>query len=108
MRSLATCPTMADEPIGVREAAKILGVHENTVRNWIRDGRLASIQYGGFRKLSRQQVERVAQQLPAMPDFSPDADRAYEAGYRQGWEDARRQIESAARAMRRAPGVSEP
>lgn len=33
-------PTDTDKPLSVKEVAEIAGVHEQTVRVWIREGRL--------------------------------------------------------------------
>jgi excisionase family DNA binding protein len=47
--------------IGVREAARRLGVHENTVRNWARGGVLAAARQAGSRtlRLDATEVERL-------------------------------------------------
>ena len=91
-----------DEAIGVREAARIIGVHENTIRNWIASGRLQAVKLAGgrFRRLSRREVERIAARLPEIPDYSPDVDAAYRSGYGAGWAAAMACMRDAAtRAM---------
>ena len=47
--------------VGVREAASLLGVHENTVRNWIKTGVLTSARLPGTRqhRFRREDVERL-------------------------------------------------
>ena len=79
----------ADEAIGVREAARIVGVHENTIRNWAQSGIIESTQIGGvkgYRRFSRLQVERLAQTLPEPPPA--DRTEAYQRGYADGWREA--------------------
>jgi helix-turn-helix protein len=51
----------ASELIGVRAAAELLGVHENTVRNWQASGFLhaATWTVSGYRKFTRAEIERV-------------------------------------------------
>ncbi len=50
--------------IGIQGAADILGVHANTVRNWISEGKLRSarpiVGGSGFRRLQRREVEMLA------------------------------------------------
>jgi excisionase family DNA binding protein len=45
----------------VRETAKLLGVHENTVRNWVKDGRLISARLPGAttHRFAREEVQRL-------------------------------------------------
>ena len=54
---------MEDETryIGVREAARRLGVHENTVRNWAKRGVLVAARQAGSRtlRLEAAEVERL-------------------------------------------------
>jgi excisionase family DNA binding protein len=58
---------MAAEPVflGVRETAKRLGVHENTVRNWERRGVLSAVRLpgSGFRRFPSDQVERMWKEM---------------------------------------------
>ncbi|MGD0167879.1 MAG: helix-turn-helix domain-containing protein [Gaiellaceae bacterium] len=52
------------EFLGVRETAKRLGVHENTVRNWARDGILPTARIPGsrFHRFAASDVERLRRQ----------------------------------------------
>lgn len=56
-----------DEFIGVREAARRLGIHENTVRNWARLGRLPDARIPGsrFLRFDARDVERLSHQRGA-------------------------------------------
>ncbi len=47
--------------VTVRETARRLGVHENTVRNWVRDGVLKSARVPGsrFHRFSEAEIERL-------------------------------------------------
>lgn len=86
--------------IGVREAARILGVHENTVRNWVALGRLPFTRTPGARwlRFNREAVETIAEGTAPGLDFS-DTDIAYSAGYRAGRRDA---LADLRRALREA------
>ncbi len=42
----------------VKELAKKLKVHENTVRNWIRDKRLKVIRMGGQIRITEEQLKQ--------------------------------------------------
>lgn len=55
------------EYLGVRETAARLGVHENTVRNWVRSGILPSARVPGsrFHRFDSRDVERLRQQRGA-------------------------------------------
>jgi excisionase family DNA binding protein len=50
------------EYLTLREAARRLGVHENTVRNWVADGRLHPVVLPGssYRKFDATEIQRVA------------------------------------------------
>src|SRR4051794_2008473 len=50
--------------IGVRQAAQILGVHPNTVRNWAHDGKLRSSKLpdSGYLRFRRSDVEALSQE----------------------------------------------
>lgn len=53
---------MGELLLGVRQAAALLGVHENTVRNWADSGILISeVRLGarGYRRFTPAEVERV-------------------------------------------------
>ena len=76
---------MADELVNVREAAAILGVHENTIRNMADDGRLTvAPNPTQFRRFLRADVEAMANRCggcigignhrkfcPNHPDYHP-------------------------------------
>lgn len=52
--------TTAPELIGTGEAAALLGIRSiNTVKRWVREGRLEGFQVGGRVKISRGSVERL-------------------------------------------------
>lgn len=54
-----------NELITVRGAARELGVHENTVRNWEKQGLLHGIKLpgSGFRRFPREEVERMRREM---------------------------------------------
>jgi excisionase family DNA binding protein len=58
-------PEMPPDLINVRTAARILGVHENTVRNMADDGRLphARLVKSGYRRFDRAAVEELAREM---------------------------------------------
>jgi len=45
----------------IREVAELLGVHQETVRRWDRDGKLKSIRIGktGHRKYRKADIDRL-------------------------------------------------
>jgi excisionase family DNA binding protein len=49
------------ELLNVRETARVLGVHENTVRNWEERGILRAVRLpgSGYRRFAVQDVERL-------------------------------------------------
>lgn len=54
-----------DGIVGVREAARLVGVHENTIRNWSAAGLLpvaAQVGVSGYRRFYLDDVRRLAQQ----------------------------------------------
>jgi len=52
--------------LSVRETARRLGVHENTVRNWERRGLLRAARLpSGFRRFQAQDVERLRAEIYA-------------------------------------------
>jgi DNA-binding transcriptional MerR regulator len=67
----------SDGLLNVRQTARLLGVHENTVRNWEADGRLpaAKILPSGFRRFDPTVVTRFADELATSGD---DNTRIYE------------------------------
>jgi excisionase family DNA binding protein len=55
--------------LSVREAARRLGVHENTVRNWANQGILHPIQLpgsSGFRRFDPDEIDLIAEQPAAV------------------------------------------
>ena len=52
---------VGDAPVSVREAARSLGVHENTIRNWEKRGVISRsiVLPSGVRRFSVEDVERV-------------------------------------------------
>lgn len=50
------------ELLNVRQTAELLGVHENTVRNWTKSGLLTPAQRlpSGYARYDRQAVEALA------------------------------------------------
>jgi len=54
--------------IGVREAARRLRVHENTVRNWSDEGLLHPIKLpgSGYRRFREEEVDEVARYLEGL------------------------------------------
>lgn len=60
------------EQMSVRDAARALGVHENTIRNWIKSGRLDAITLPGsnYRRVSGESVRRVLDEnIPSYHDL---------------------------------------
>lgn len=55
----------ADHRLSVRETARRLGVHENTVRNWEEKGliRAAKLPGSGYRRFDPAEVERLHQEM---------------------------------------------
>jgi hypothetical protein len=53
------------ELLNVRDTARALGVHENTVRNWEERGilRAARLPGSGYRRFSVQDVERLRDEM---------------------------------------------
>jgi hypothetical protein len=53
------------ELMNVRDTARILGVHENTVRNWEARGLLRAVHLpgSGFRRFAPQDVERLRAEM---------------------------------------------
>jgi excisionase family DNA binding protein len=60
------------EFLNVRESAKQLGVHENTVRNLEKRGQLKAVRLpgSGFRRFRKQDIERMRQEM--WSQFAPD------------------------------------
>ncbi len=58
--------------IGVRDAARQLGVHENTIRNWVKSGLLKVSKNVGardYKRFSRGDVERMRHEM--LTQFAP-------------------------------------
>ncbi len=73
------------ELLNVRDTARALGVHENTVRNWEERGILRAVRLpgSGYRRFSIQDVERLRAEMfeqlaPASegPVVNPDRKRS--------------------------------
>jgi excisionase family DNA binding protein len=60
------------EFLNVRDTAKQLGVHENTVRNLEKRGQLKAVRLpgSGFRRFRKQDIERMRQEM--WSQFAPD------------------------------------
>jgi len=58
--------TRAVDLLGPRHAARILGVHENTIRNWVHQGLLTDLRIPGTRfiKIDPEEVERLRASRP--------------------------------------------
>jgi excisionase family DNA binding protein len=54
-------PTLPTGLVGIRDAARRLGVHENTIRNWVEHGRLQFVRLpgSGYRRVDARDVERL-------------------------------------------------
>jgi excisionase family DNA binding protein len=51
--------------LSVRDTARALGVHENTIRNWERQGILRAVRLpgSGYRRFAAQDVERLSAEM---------------------------------------------
>ncbi len=51
--------------IGPREAADVLGVHENTIRNWEAKGILQAVRlpHSGYRRFDVEDIERMRREM---------------------------------------------
>lgn len=77
---------VAREFLNVRQTAALLGVHENTVRNWVKSGVLVSSRVPGAsaHRFSREYIERVARErgesksaaAPSFRTIGPELARA--------------------------------
>jgi excisionase family DNA binding protein len=56
---------MSAEVMNVRQTAELLGVHENTVRNWNERGLLRGYKLpgSGYRRFPREEVERMRREM---------------------------------------------
>lgn len=43
----------------IRETAKIFGVHWQTIRNWIRDGKIKAVKIERTVRIPKEEIERV-------------------------------------------------
>jgi len=43
----------------IRETAKIFGVHWQTIRNWIRDGKIKAVKIERTVRIPEEEIERV-------------------------------------------------
>jgi hypothetical protein len=57
--------TMPKELLNVRDTARALGVHENTIRNWESRGLLRAVHLpgSGFRRFAMDDVERLRAEM---------------------------------------------
>ena len=105
------------ELIGVREAAERLGVHENTVRNWAREGLLPSARLPGSRvhRFDVRDVERLRRRRGAAVVSLEDERRTIgpelvDASQLNQWADTREAQSAFPELMRRllasTPGVT--
>jgi excisionase family DNA binding protein len=61
------------EVLTVRESARRLGVHENTVRNWTDQGHLAAMRLpSGVRRIPLAEIERLEREMFAVPSSIPE------------------------------------
>jgi excisionase family DNA binding protein len=65
---------MSAQFLNVRETAKQLGVHENTVRNLERRGELKAVRLpgSGFRRFRKEDIDRMRQEM--WSQFAPDTE----------------------------------
>lgn len=63
--------SITEEFVNVREAARQLGVHENTVRNLEKRGDLKAVRLpgSGFRRFRKQDIERMRNEM--LKEFAP-------------------------------------
>jgi excisionase family DNA binding protein len=56
-----------EDLIKIREAARQLGVHENTIRNWVEQGKLQFVRLpgSGYRRVDARDVARLQQAMYA-------------------------------------------
>lgn len=52
------------EQIGLKDAAEMLGVHQNTLRNWADKGLIAHIRLpSGHRRFERAEIDRLREEM---------------------------------------------
>lgn len=105
--------------LSVRAAARMLEVHENTIRNWVKEGRLADARVPGsrFLRVERSAVQRMRDQRgKAVPSLKAERLNANpelaNAGQLRRWaldssKDAQQHLpEMVRRLLAESPGVS--
>lgn len=62
---------MSDPMLNVRETARLLGVHENTIRNWHARGLIYAVRLpgSGYRRFSPDEVRRMRREM--MESYAP-------------------------------------
>lgn len=60
-----------DSSITAREAARLLGVHENTIRNWQKRGLIGGVLTlpSGVKRYSRNEIQRMRREM--LTQFAP-------------------------------------
>jgi excisionase family DNA binding protein len=102
--------------LNVRETANLLGVHENTVRNWVRTGALGSARLPGSsaHRFAREEVQRLLGQrgartslvAPALRTEGPELVTANELNAWAERDDAKRSFpELMRRLLAATPGL---
>jgi len=72
--------------VTMKEAARMLGVHQQTIRGWERRGliRLVRLPGSGYRRVPRVEVERLVSQMTASADPFWDGRNAQAVAQAQG------------------------
>jgi predicted site-specific integrase-resolvase len=66
---------MKQQLIGITKAARILGVHPNTLRKWADEGRVPHVLLpSGYRRFSIVAMERFRHQMERGPDAGAEED----------------------------------
>ncbi|MGH2354891.1 MAG: helix-turn-helix domain-containing protein [Chloroflexota bacterium] len=87
--SVRTAPPPQNDLLTTTEAGNVFGVTGQTIKNWVRDERLAGYRIGGRIMLPRRAVEEYVHQAGASLDFEPLSDEEAAqvvAEGRPGWE----------------------
>ncbi|MBB6403413.1 helix-turn-helix domain-containing protein [Arthrobacter sp. AZCC_0090] len=103
--------------LNVRETAKLLGVHENTVRNWVKEGTLTSARVAGSRqhrfaraevdRLLKSRGERTSSVAPALRTDGPELINAKDLDAWAARDDAKRAFpELIRRLLAVTPGIT--
>ncbi len=62
------------KPVGITEAARILGVHPNTLRKWADEGVVPHMKFpSGYRRFSVVEMERFREQMEQGPVEEEDS-----------------------------------